>query len=253
MKLTVENNTAKALQFLRTTLPARVACVGTQIARAIATKAAEQVASRIPSSPAPYAIYRNAIRAYESEDGTQFAVAADPASIVTTSIDGALDLITFDSSSDITKVLVPYNPWTSDTIPPIQGGYTSPGVVVRRAGGPAVAQNRARLRPLLAVVNKALNAAGAAVGGHGAFVFVNGQCFTDMVFLARQLELGLGGFPARPHWGPARSATRGNAPMWGNSTAATVDRILSGETPPATLPRMSSGQADEFAAARERS
>ena len=235
-------------------LPGRIQAVGVHLGRTIAKNALELVKKKLTSGGEWIGTYRNAIQAFESSDSTQFVVAgfnatpAPPANSETTLVVIAQPESADPISAAIAQVMIPYNPWTIDTLPPIGESYYG---LIQTHGAAAVETERARLRGLVALVSGALETAGATLltGAAGTKSKINGTFYTDIVWLAKRLEIGAGGFPKRPHWKPAGNATAKSGLAWGRDQSVRVGEIIQGGAS-TRLPEATTAQLSDFAAKR---
>jgi hypothetical protein len=236
-------------------LPKRIEAVGAHLGRTIALRALAEVQKRLPGGSGWPTVYRNAISAFESADAKEFVVAgyanvaepAEPSEISLldfAAVDPALDPV----ASAIAAVMIPYNPWVIDAIPPIEGGYIG-DAVVRQTSATAVEAERSRLHGLLPVVGAALKASGAKLLTSGSKVYITGKFYTDTVWLAKRLEIGAGGFPKKPHWKPAGNITSKSGESWGNGQGTKVEAIIRGGDS-TKLPEATAAQLSAFAEKR---
>jgi hypothetical protein len=177
--------------------PARIGRARAEVGRALSKRIAEEVKKLIPNRPGWFEIYRNAIEYVENSDATEWAVAGLSRTKLT-KVPAESTQVKFGGTTPIAKVMRRHNPWTVDTIPGIAGGY-SMEAEVRPASKTEIESHRARLRAVLPDVKRELTDAGAVVL-EGEFPTIAGEVFVDLVFLAKRLELGLGGFRRIPHW-----------------------------------------------------
>lgn len=242
MKFKFEVKQSHPLDQLIEELPKRFDLIAKHLGRVIAEKAAAQVKALIPNKAGWYQTYRNAVGAFES--GDKMVVAAQ-ATITMPVEPSETSLLNFDSSTEIAKVLNPYNPWPIDLIPPIQGGYDL-DVVVSAASAATVSAERVRLRSLLPLITQALTDAGASVLGDSQPVMIKGKLYTDIVFLAKLLETGADGFPKKPHWRPGGLLVEKLGVQWGKSQEDIVEQILQGIPASTPLPGISASLMNEI-------
>lgn len=235
-------------------LPGRIQAVGAHLGRTIAKNALELVKKKLTSGGEWIGTYRNAIQAFESSDSTQFVVAgfnatpAPPASSETSLVVIGKAASASPTEAAIAQVMIPFNPWTIDTLPPIEESYTG---MIQEMSAAAVEVERKRLRGLIGGVQASLKSAGAKplTGVAGTKPKINGTFYTDIVWLAKRLEIGAGGFPKRPHWKPAGDATAKSGLAWGRDQTARVGEIIQGGAS-TRLPEATAAQLSDFAAKR---
>jgi len=228
-------------------LPARVDVVLAHLARTIARKALEQVKNRVGGS-GWVADYRAALQTFESSNATEFVVAGYDSTPVANP-PAETTLATFGGTSTIDAVMRSYQPWALDVIPIHSEGYRD--VLFEASSISTVEQARGRLRPLLANIVEELTAAGAEkVVTRPGKVNLNTNGYLDIVWLAKRLETGSGGFTKRPHWKPAANATAKSGLAWGKAAADEVERILLGG-PSSKLTVATTAQLAAFATVRD--
>lgn len=225
--------TGNALKELADVLPQRFAAAAEHIGRTLAEQTRQLVADGLPATGGWYAIYRAAIRAFE-DDGVSWLIAGS-GPVPDAAVPANSTLLTFSGGDPIADVLVPYNPWTADALPPIAGGYSTT-ITASAASPDAVSQERRRLVTLLPVVLQALTAAGARVLPDGSSVIINGDLYTDVVYLATRLETGADGFPKIPVWERAAKALPRKAPAWVRGQMTAVASVLKGTPGASELP-----------------
>jgi hypothetical protein len=228
-------------------LPKRIDVVLAHLARTITRKALEQVKNRVGGS-GWVADYRAALQTFESSDATQFVVAgyssapaANPSAETT--------LARFNGVTPIDMIMRNYEPWALDVIPVHAEGYRD--VLFEPSTVTAVESARGRLKPLLPNIVTELTGAGAEkVVTRPVAVSLNTKGYLDIVWLAKRLETGSGGFTKRPHWVPAANATAKNGLAWGKATAGEVEQILLGG-PSSKLTVATTAQLAAFAKTRD--
>ncbi len=210
MKFGAEVKLSMPLSKLQDEVPGRIENVRRIVGREIAEKITHEVTRRIPSSGGWYKIYRDALAYKETSEGDQWAIAgftkielSDPPADTT--------LVDFAGIEPDGRALAGYNPWPIDMIPVVVGGYKD-GANIYPAGEGAVTSNRERVRAILDVARQALiDDAQASLADDSGQLEIQGDKVVDLAFLASRMEVGYGGFPRHPHWGPAVSKTRSNA------------------------------------------
>lgn len=201
--------------------PERMTNIRRVVGRTVAARISEEVLKRIPKESGWYEIYRKAILWQESRKGDKWAVAGET-DIELTQIPAEESLVEIRGGDLIAQVLAQYNPWSVDTIPAVDGGFSA-DLLVRTASSGEIEVRREALREQREEVIRKIQLAGGSVTLNELPV-INGRVQADIAFLAKRLEYGLGGFPRTPHWNPvARLAVR-EAESWvGSDKEAKVE------------------------------
>lgn len=254
MKFTTTVSSSTPIDQLIKELPERLDAIASHLGRKIAQRALDEVKGRIPASAAWAQTYRAAVQAFESSDGKRFAVAGY-AAIQSPAAPSETTLLEFDNSTPIAKVMNPYNPWVIDAMPALKGDYDG-NIVIRAASASEVESERRRLLGVIDVVRAALISpaplgAGAtlAPGPAGSRIYIKGSVYTDVVWLAKRLETGAGGFPKKPHWAPASVIVAKRGESWGKSEADRIEELLRGGAS-SKLPEATANQLSAFAQKR---
>jgi len=220
VKFRVQLEQSEPISQLVRELPARFDRIGLHLAKTLAQHALNDVKRRIPNKGGWYLIYRQALAVFGS--GRQL-VAAGYANLSIPVVPSATGLISFDNSTPVARVLSPYNPWPIDLIPPVRGGYDL-DVVVTATSESAVEAERSRLGRLVPIIRQALTAAGATLESETASVWIRGNLYTDIPFLASVLE------KTRPHWSPAAQNTLRSGLSRGAREADNVTKLMLGQS-----------------------
>lgn len=255
--------TASELSRFKAQMPGRLDNAVAQIGRNIAAQTAAQVKRLIPMTEWWHKLYRDSIEVYESSDRKKWAVMAVSA-VETPLFPAETTLVNVTKSTGTSPdapvnnywlALMPYNPWPIDLIPALTTAYVADLEVIPKTSQ-EVAARRATLRPLIPTIRKALTDAGASLSLGGPVINPKfaGRAYVDYVFLAKRLELGLGGMPRKPHWVPAASDLQAHGLAWGNTPAGSVAKILeTGSNPTGSPMPMSEARAKEFEDSRNTS
>ena len=247
--LGITTNLSMPIKQLMDEVPERIVNVRRVVGRAIADKITEEVQRRIPRGTGWYGIYRNAIAFKESPEGDDWAIAGFSQTELS-AIPAETSLVYFNGAGQWDRLLMPYNPWPIDMIPVINKVY-SDKVDPLPTSEATVAGNRDRLQNLMPTIHQALIDAGASILGDDADLSIGGKPVVDLSYLAQRLELGYGGFPRHPHWGPTTSKANTEAVKWGTTGAviAKVDHALSGGDV-GVVDEMTAAEAADLAARR---
>lgn len=166
----------------------------------IAKQTAEEVKDGIPEGGGWLDIYRDAIREFELSP-SEWRVGAET-QIEFTELEAETTLFWFRDGDRAAQILAQYNPWTVDTVPSIPPEGIFADAMVRPASPSEVDHHRARLSEDMNAIESLLSREGIRPI-EDELPYINGKIYADLDFLARRLELGLGGFPRSPHWEPA--------------------------------------------------
>lgn len=181
------------------TLPERMEKAQADVGAAVARHIQETVKERIPDEGGWYDIYRDAIQFYELAPGSWGV--SGIAELPFEKIEAATTLLWFQQGGSGVKILANYNPWTIDVIPAFTNGIMA-DAIVKPASESEVNHHRLRLNSQENAIKSLLSREGITLQ-ENELPKINGKIYADMDFMARRLELGLGGFPRVPHWGPA--------------------------------------------------
>lgn len=191
--------------------PERMTNIRRVVGRTVAARIKKEVLKRIPDDGGWFDIYRDAIVWQESAKGDKWAVAG-LTDVELRQLPAEETLIEFRGGDLAAQVLAQYNPWTVDTIPAVDGGVST-DLIARPASQGEIEARRMALRELREEVIEKLGLAGASASLHDRPV-INGRVQADLIFLAKRLEYGLGGFPKSPHWNPTAQRARTDAETW---------------------------------------
>lgn len=172
-----------------------------------------------------FTIYREAIKYFESSDGTRWAAAGLwPITFMT--LPGDTTLIEFSGDSTVAKIMGTRNPWPMDTIPGYVGGYRA-DVKAKQASTAEMNQERDRIDGLLNEVKEELVEAGGAIDDN-AFPVIAGKVYANIAWFAMRLEHGLGGLPRIPVWARTFTQAQPNMPKWAEQARPQIEQILKG-------------------------
>jgi|3_EtaG_2_1085321.scaffolds.fasta_scaffold40148_1 hypothetical protein len=177
---------------------------GELASRAVADKVAERIKERvkrmIPNEGGWYDIYRDSVKVIRHGPNS-LVVEATVSEIKFGRIPAASSLIWVSSSGDrAASVLSHHNPWTLDTIPAIQGGFTGDLTVRPASESECDVYRRKRRLEMNTVLQQLVSVNAAIARGAGELPRINGRIIADVPFLVQRLEHGLGGFPRVPIW-----------------------------------------------------
>lgn len=199
-------DTARALRFLRVGLEPRIAAARAVFLREVATRVTAELQDRIPEDTPEQRAYKNGLRVADVTGvakGTAVAVIGTaPANMRT--IDASRTLLFFSSTRGVPEpagaILAVDEPWTVDQLPPV--AVTS-RVIFRVASDIEIEQNRERCAKARPMALQLLRHAQVPLTDH--FV-ANGESLIDIENYALRMEFGLPGVPHIPHWRPVVAA-----------------------------------------------
>lgn len=199
----------KGFKDLEKALPEAARVAGEASTKRLAEKMAAQIRRLIPKKGGWYDIYRNGVQLIEITPG-QYEITTNFTRLGFDKIEAATTLLWFSGGDDVARLLSADNPWTVDTIPSVNGGFSS-DIIIRPGSEAEVDFHRKKQGANMAATIAMLQRIGRQVSPSG-LPTVNGRVMADVGFLARRLEYGLGGFPRTQIWGrmPADAANYAN-------------------------------------------
>jgi hypothetical protein len=200
MRITIDDGDLRRdLDKMKSQLPAAAQEAGRAQMKKLVEELKDRVIEMIPDRGGWYDLYKDSIKINKIDDD-HYELTTTIAEIQYSSIDAEKSLIWITGSEEAARVLSQFNPWTLDTIPAIDDGFTA-NLLVRPASESETTTFRTRRISDRKEIERRLKLTNIKVLKFDPELpEINGRVMADVPFLAKRLEYGLGGFPRTPIW-----------------------------------------------------